>query len=112
MFGGLVVFNGLVVYGGGAMAVEEGRFARSSRYLSSWWRWLSEGFILKLFLIVALKCRRIDPLVKVVLGSRLFGSEEVCRMTKYFSNSSRQVTNLLERGNKKVKTQEAITGIS
>lgn len=43
------MFNGLVVYGGGAVVVEEVRLARSSRYLSSWWRRLSEGFILKLF---------------------------------------------------------------
>lgn len=57
VFGGLVVFSGLVVYGGGAVVVEEVRFARSSRYLSSWWRRLSEGFILKLF-----ECRLVKVL--------------------------------------------------
>jgi hypothetical protein len=48
VFGIEVEVDGLVVYGGGAgIVVEEVRFARSSRYLRSWWRRLSEGFILK-----------------------------------------------------------------
>jgi hypothetical protein len=75
------MFNGLVVYGGGAALVEEVRFARSSRYLSSWWRRLSEGFILKLFADYILNCMKSDWLVKVV-------------------DCLPQVTSLLERENR------------